>query len=75
MGVRQIYPGRYLPDVLLKLIKTEGVTFSHCVPTILHIALSYVDTYWMPSPHIKWRIGRTASSPASRNTVAIISAG
>jgi fatty-acyl-CoA synthase len=44
MGVRQIYPGRYLPDVLLKLIKTEGVTFSHCVPTILHMMLTHPDS-------------------------------
>lgn len=41
MGVKQIYPGRYLPDLLLHLIKTEGVTFSHCVPTILHMLLTH----------------------------------
>src|SRR5262249_51182374 len=28
-GVKQVYPGRYVPDLLLKLIKTEGVTFTH----------------------------------------------
>jgi len=39
-GVKQVYPGRYLPEVLLKLIQTEGVTFSHCVPTILHMLLT-----------------------------------
>ncbi|NOY46261.1 MAG: fatty acid--CoA ligase [Deltaproteobacteria bacterium] len=40
LGVKQVYPGRYAPDVLLGLIQTEGVTFSHCVPTILHMLLS-----------------------------------
>ena len=40
MGVKQVYPGRYLPELLLKLIQTEGVTFSHCVPTILHMLLT-----------------------------------
>ncbi len=40
MGVKQVYPGRYLPDTLLNLIKQEHVTFSHCVPTILHMMLS-----------------------------------
>ena len=40
MGIKQVYPGRYLPDVLLTLIKREKVTFSHCVPTILHMMLS-----------------------------------
>src|SRR3989449_8355912 len=40
MGVKQVYPGRYLPDALLALIQREHVTFSHCVPTILHMMLS-----------------------------------
>ncbi len=40
MGVKQVYPGRYEPAVLLKLIEREGVTFSHCVPTILHMLLT-----------------------------------
>jgi len=40
MGVKQVYPGRYLPDTLLTLIQREKVTFSHCVPTILHMMLS-----------------------------------
>jgi len=38
-GVKQVYPGRYDPAVLLKLIKTEGVTFTHGVPTILQMLL------------------------------------
>src|SRR5215469_8309328 len=40
LGIKQVYPGRYLPDMLLTLIKQEKVTFSHCVPTILHMLLS-----------------------------------
>src|SRR3989454_2195808 len=40
MGVKQVYPGRYLPNALLALIQREHVTFSHCVPTILHMMLS-----------------------------------
>lgn len=40
MGNKQVYPGRYEPDFLLKLHKKEQVTFSHCVPTILHMLLS-----------------------------------
>jgi len=39
LGVKQVYPGRYMPDVLLGLIAKEGVTFSHCVPTILSMML------------------------------------
>ena len=40
LGVKQVYPGRYVPDVLLGLIAREHVTFSHCVPTILQMMLS-----------------------------------
>lgn len=39
MGVKQVYPGRYVPEHLLELIAREKVTFSHCVPTILHMLL------------------------------------
>jgi fatty-acyl-CoA synthase len=40
LGVKQVYPGRYEPEMLMKLISTEKVTFSHCVPTILHMLVS-----------------------------------
>jgi len=39
-GCQQVYPGRYLPDNLLRLIREEKATFSHCVPTILQMLLS-----------------------------------
>ncbi len=40
VGVKQVYPGKYVPAVLLKLIEEEQVTFSHCVPTILHMLMA-----------------------------------
>ncbi len=40
MGMQQIYVGRFLPEVVLKLLATERVTISHCVPTIMHMILS-----------------------------------
>lgn len=40
LGTKQVYPGKYEPPVLLKLIMTEKVTFSHCVPTIIHMLVS-----------------------------------
>lgn len=40
LGVKQVYPGRYEPEMLCKLIKSEQVTFSHCVPTILQMLLA-----------------------------------
>jgi len=39
LGVKQVYPGRYEPDTILRLVAKENVTFSHCVPTILHMLL------------------------------------
>ena len=40
LGAKQIYPGQYEPEKLLRLIQKEGVTFSHCVPTILQMLLT-----------------------------------
>jgi len=42
-GVKQVYPGQYDPDVLLELIEKEKVTFSHCVPTVLHMLLDSAE--------------------------------
>ncbi len=36
-GLKQVYPGRYEPEMLMRLILGEKVTFSHCVPTILQM--------------------------------------
>jgi len=43
LGIKQVYPGRYAPEMLLKLIQREEVTFSHCVPTILHMLLNHPE--------------------------------
>ncbi len=40
LGIKQVYPGRYAPDILLELLQKEKVTFSHCVPTLLHMLLT-----------------------------------
>ena len=40
LGAKQVYPGRYEPAMLLELLKAEKVTFSHCVPTILHMLVN-----------------------------------
>ena len=40
LGVKQVYPGRYEPELLMKLIQQEKVTFSHCVPTILQMLMN-----------------------------------
>ncbi|MCG8689109.1 MAG: long-chain-fatty-acid--CoA ligase, partial [Desulfobacterales bacterium] len=40
LGSKQVYPGRYEPEMLLKLILTEKVTYSHCVPTIMNMLVT-----------------------------------
>jgi len=40
MGIKQVYPGRYEPEMLVDLLKTEKVTFSHCVPTIMQMIMA-----------------------------------
>lgn len=39
LGLKQVYPGRYDPEVLVELWERESVTFSHCVPTIVQMIL------------------------------------
>jgi fatty-acyl-CoA synthase len=40
MGLKQVYPGKYEPQMLMKLIVGHKVTFSHCVPTILQMIVN-----------------------------------
>jgi len=54
LGVKQVYPGKYIPEVLARLIATEKVTFSHCVPTILHMLLS--DPKCAPFDLAGWKV-------------------
>ena len=42
-GMKQVYPGRYVPELLVKLFVQEGVTFSHCVPTIIQMFLGAAE--------------------------------
>lgn len=41
LGMKQVYPGRYRPELMCRLVAEEGVSFSHCVPTVLHMILSH----------------------------------
>lgn len=40
LGVKQVYPGRYEPELLVDLIKTHRVTMSHCVPTVMQMMMA-----------------------------------
>ncbi|MCL2790779.1 MAG: fatty acid--CoA ligase [Desulfobulbus sp.] len=41
LGIKQVYPGKYAPGPILHLIAREGATFSHCVPTVMHMLLNH----------------------------------
>ena len=56
-GVKQVYPGRYDPALLVKLIATEGVTFTHGVPTLLQMLLDAAATAKTHFDGLKMMIG------------------
>ena len=60
LGVKQVYPGKYVPEVLVRLLATEGVTFSHCVPTILNMLVSAPAARSVDLSHWKVLIGGAA---------------
>jgi fatty-acyl-CoA synthase len=60
LGIKQIYPGRYVPANLLRLINDEGVTFTHCVPTILQMLLSTPKARETDLSRLKMVIGGSA---------------
>ena len=60
MGVKQVYPGRYVPERLLDLLIRERVTFSHCVPTILQMVLAAAQAKGTALPGWKVVVGGAA---------------
>jgi fatty-acyl-CoA synthase len=59
-GVKQVYPGRYEPAMLVNLIKSEGVTFTHGVPTILQMLLDAAAKASVDLTGLKMVIGGSA---------------
>ncbi len=64
LGVKQVYPGRYEPSEIIRLVRTENVTFSHCVPTIMQMLLAEAEKNGTKLPGWKVIIGGSAMSPA-----------
>jgi fatty-acyl-CoA synthase len=60
LGVKQVYPGRYEPEMLCRLIKEEQVNFSHCVPTILQMLLNAPNAQGHDFGGMKMIIGGSA---------------
>lgn len=62
LGIKQVYPGRYLAKELLNLIQQEKVTFTHCVPTILQMLLDDEDSHKVDLSQLKMIIGGSSLS-------------
>ncbi len=60
LGIKQVYPGRYVPANLLRLIAEEDATFTHCVPTILQMLLSAPEAAATDLSRLKMVIGGSA---------------
>ncbi|MFQ5825684.1 MAG: fatty acid--CoA ligase [bacterium] len=61
-GLKQVYPGKYEPEMLLKLLIDHKVTFSHCIPTILQMILASPATQNIDFSNWKVIIGGAALS-------------
>ena len=62
LGAKQVYPGRYEPEMLLRLIADEKVSFSHCVPTIMNMLLASPSIRQVDLNGLKIIIGGSAMS-------------
>lgn len=63
-GVKQVYPGRYEPGALLRLIQAESVTFTHCVPTILQMLLSAPESPGVDLSRLTMAVGGSDLPPS-----------
>jgi fatty-acyl-CoA synthase len=52
-GLKQVYPGRYEPEMLVRLIVEERATFSHCIPTILQTVITAARAKGLDLSHFR----------------------
>jgi len=57
LGLKQVYPGRYDPQRLAELITRHGITFSHCVPTLVQMLLHHPAAAGLDYTGLKLVIG------------------
>jgi fatty-acyl-CoA synthase len=62
LGVKQIYPGRYEPERLVRLLVEHKVTVTHGVPTILHMLLTQAVKDGVRFDGLKMLVGGSALS-------------
>jgi fatty-acyl-CoA synthase len=63
-GCKLVFPGRYSPEIFVKLIEREKVTFTHCVPTLLQMLLTAPGIDKIDLSGLKMIVGGSALSPA-----------
>ncbi len=56
LSTKQVYAGRYDPELVLKLLLKEGVTFSHCVPTILNMLVNSPAAQQFKPQLSRWKV-------------------
>ena len=56
LSAKQVYAGRYDPELVLKLLLKEGVTFSHCVPTILNMLVNSPAAQQFKEQLSRWKV-------------------
>ena len=59
-----MFPGRYTPEIFVKMIDKEKVTFTHCVPTLLQMLLTAPGVDAIDLSHLKMVVGGSALPPA-----------
>lgn len=62
LGLKQVYPGRYEPELLCALRREHRVTYSHCVPTVLQMILQAAEANGTDLEGWKITIGGSALS-------------
>ena len=63
-GCKLVFPGRYSPEIFVKMIDKEKVTFTHCVPTLLQMLLTAPGVEKIDLSHLKMVVGGAALPPA-----------
>lgn len=63
-GCKLVFPGRYTPEIFVKMIEKEKVTFTHCVPTLLQMLLTAPGVEKIDLSHLKMVIGGASLPPA-----------
>jgi fatty-acyl-CoA synthase len=63
-GCKIVFPGRYSPEIFLKLIETEKVTWTHCVPTILQMLLTAPGSEKVDLSKLSMVVGGSALPPS-----------